>query len=254
MGRKSYRAGRSNLVSRAIEGENGWNRDPFAVQAGQEWSLRFPGLPFVADGREETGFTRAGRGTTAFDLFRKVEGSSLVRFDFLSIKTDTIDESGKLPSKLELSTGNQATQDAILAGINAGASLPTLLFVSENDEFGEARSDGFAVFLDLAPVLRRGIAPITAGPYGRGEAPEAYFKWASARPCGGGGKALSRALQTFPNVDEQGRKWVAADKVCYPQLIVSLHALNIHQENWTPVQAHELAEYLEGQNWPGDLL
>lgn len=240
---------RSNVVSRAIEGYYGWNRDPYAVSAVEKWSQRFPNLPIVADGREVTGFTRAGRGTTAFDLFRRRLTGGLVRVDFLSIKTDTIGSDGKLPSKLELSTGNESTLRALLEGIEAGASLPTLVFASENDEAGEPKEEGVAIFLDLAPILRRGIASIDQGPYGKGEAPDAYYKWSSARPCGGKGKKVAREGWTFPHVDEQGRKWIAPDKVCYSELVVSLSSLGYSRENWTPVATWQLGDFVENQDW-----
>lgn len=244
-----YRIRRSNLVSQAIEGNYGWNRDPYAVSAVDRWKMLFPNLPIVADGREVTGFTRAGRGTTAFDLFRQDVRNGLPRVDFLSIKTDTIGSDGKLPSKLELSTGNESTLAALLEGIEAGASLPTLVFASENDEDGDPKSDGVAIFLDLAPILRHGIAPIEAGPYGKGEAPDAYFKWSSARPCGGKGKKVAREGWTFPCVDEQGRKWLAPDKVCYSELVVSLSSLGYTRESWAQLSVWELAEFVENQDW-----
>lgn len=249
MARETWRVNRSNLVSRALEGCFGWCRDPYSAGTVAEWRHRFPNLPIVADGRDETGHTRAGRGTTAFDLFRVREVRGMLRADFLSIKTDTIGSDGKLPSKLELSTGNETTLRAILEGIERGASLPTIVFASENDENGDPTEDGFAIFVDLAPILRGGIAPIEAGPYGKGQAPEAYFKWSSARPCGGKAKKLAREGLDFPHVDEQGRKWIAADKVCYPELVVSLSKLGIKRSSWIPCNIRDLAHLCEDQDW-----
>ncbi len=256
MERKTWRVNRSNLASRAIEGCFGWCRDPYTAEVVPEWTARFPNLPIVADGREETGHTRAGRGTTAFDLFRRIDGRDAqdrvvrgIRVDFLSIKTDTIASDGKLPSKLELSTGNEATLRAILEGIERGAALPTIVFASENDENGDPMEEGFAIFLDLGPILRRGIAGIDNGPYGKGEAPEAYFKWSSARPCGGKAKKLAREDYDFPHVDEQGRRWIAADKVCYSELVVSLSSLGYKRSHWIPCQISDLARLCEDQDW-----
>lgn len=249
MSRRTMRADRSNLVSRELEGRNGWSRDPYEAKIIPDWLHRFPNLALVADGREETGFTRAGRGTTAFDLFRQVNAGGILRSDFLSIKTDTICSDGKLPSKIELSTGNQTTLAALLEGINRGAALPTVFFVSENDENGDPLEDGFAIFLDLAPILRRGIAPIESGPYGKGEAPEAYFKWSAARKCGGKAKHLLRADLEFPHIDAQGRRWVAADKVCYPELVVSLSKLGIRRSSWYSVNMSDLQAMCEAQDW-----
>lgn len=249
MSRNTFRVGRSNLVSRAIEGQNGWNRDPYAVGAVPMWVERFPNLPIVADGREETGFTRAGRGTTAFDLFRTVDARGFKRVDFLSIKTDTIADDGKLPSKLELSTGNIDTLNALLGGIDRGAALPTVVFASPNDENGDPLVDGLALCLDLGPVLRGGIAPITGGPYGKGQAPTAYFRWSAGRPCGGKSKRVAREGFEFPYVDEQGRKWVAPDKVCYSELVCSLSSLGLSRSSWTPVHVSELPGMIEGMDW-----
>ena len=246
MSRNTLRNGRSAAVSRVIEGENGWNRDPYDVpNAVRTWTDRFPNLPIVADGREVTGWNPAGRGTTAFDLFRARPGF----VDFLSIKTDTIGSDGKLPSKLELSTGNDSTLRAILEGIEGGSALPTLVFASENDENGDPEPDGLALFLDLGPVLRGGIAPIGGGPYGKGEAPPAYYKWSSGRKCGGDAKWLTRAGLDFPHVDEQGRQWVAPDRVCYPELVVSLSALGLRRSDWTQILIYRLAALIEGRDW-----
>lgn len=249
MSRTGYRIGRSNLVSRAIEGQNGWNRDPYEVNAVPTWVSRFPKLPIVADGREETGFTRAGRGTTAFDLFRTVNAGGIIRTDFLSIKTDTIGPDGKLPSKVELSTGNVETLSALLDGIQRGASLATVIFASENDAEGDPSPYGLALALDLGQVLRDGIAPIEAGPYGKGQAPPAYFRWSSPRPCGGKGKRILRENLDFPHFDEQGRKWVAPDKVCYSELVCSLSGLGFVRSSWDVAHVSDLPGMLERLDW-----
>jgi hypothetical protein len=202
----------------------------------------------VADGREETGFSRAGRGTTGFDLFRSVDSGGIMRTDFLSVKTDTIVD-GKLPSRVQLSTGNTATLAALLEGINRGNSLVTLIFASEPDENGDPSPDGFAMVLDLGEVLRNGIAPIENGPYGRGQAPPAYFRWSAARACGGKSKKILREGNEFPYVDDQGRKWIAADKVCYSELVCSLSAMGISKESWYPVHISDLVGLIESLEW-----
>lgn len=246
---KTYRNGRANLVSWAIEGHFGWSRDPRAVGAGPTWDYRFPNLPFVRDGREETGNTRAGRGTTAFDLFRQVETSGYLRTDFLSIKTEAIAADGKLPSKLDLSTGNVGTLDALLEGINNGVALPTVVFASENDENGDAVPDGLALVLDLGPVLRGEIPFAPEGGFGKGEAPDAYFRWSSARSSGKAGKHFAREEWSFPCVDEQGRRWVAPDRVQYSELVCSLSSLGIRRGDWTPVHVNQLPAFVETMNW-----
>lgn len=252
MGRNGYRFTRSALVSGRIEGQNGWNRDPHGVGAGPTWDSRFEGLPFVRDGREETGMSKAGRGTTAFDLFRKVEGLRRPRFDFLSLKTGCIGSDDTLPSQIEVSTGNVVTLDALLAGINRGSAIPTLVFASRDDENGEPEWDGFALKLDLGPILRAGIASIDGGPYGKGKAPPARFRWSSARPSGNAenGKATLRT-GPFPCVDEQGRKWSASNKVHYRELVISLYAIGVSREHWVPMNAADLPEFLdsEGPGW-----
>ncbi len=274
MGRSGDRNARSNLIMRVLEGVNGWNRDPYAVKAGETWRKRFPNLPFVADGRECTGYTRAGRGTTAFDLFRSFEvhagpnGEStvVVGSDFLSIKTDQIGDDNKLPSKIELSTGLDRTLEAILEGVRNGASLPTLLFCSKTED-DRPSPYGVALFLDLAPILRQGVASIDEQPeggYKKGKAPLCYYKWSSARKCGGGdggnrgdescdyGARLLHFEQTdVPFYDAQGRKWTAPDKVHYPELVISLSQLGIKRAHWREVHVSDLPQFLEEQDWAG---
>lgn len=242
----SKRFNRSSLVSSAMEGSNGWDRDPYAAGAVPAWFDRFPDLPIVADGRKVTGFTRKGRGTTGFDLFRVVDSGGLLRTDFLSIKTGKIEKTGKLPSKLELSTGNIETLDALIAGIAGGASLPTVVFVSRSLNGGIIDTDGLALFLELGAVLRKGIAGVDEGPYGKGKAPPAYFKWSSRRKCGG--KYKTRVGE-FPQIDEQGRKWSAPNFVHYRELVVSLSALGISRSSWIPCSMGDLADFVECQDW-----
>lgn len=254
------RNARANMVSRAVEGRFGWVRDPFdAPGAGETWEFRFPGLPLVADGREKTGFTRAGRGTTAFDLFRSVKAGGpsegrreYTRIDFLSLKSDTIADDNKLPSKIELATGNPDTLAALCQGLCAGAALPTLLFCSRNDPAGDPEPEGVALFVDVGPIIRGGIADIENGPYARGQAPPAYFKWSSGRACGGKSKGdAARGELEFPHVDSQGRKWLNPSRVCYPELVVSLASLGIRRDSWTPIHVRDIPKFLESQNWGG---
>lgn len=248
MGQNPLRIGRSILMSEAIEGQNGWNRDPHSVPgAPQAWVERFPGLPFVADGREETGMTRKGRGTTAYDLFR----SDGIRVDFLSLKSDLIAADGKLPAKVELSTGNRDTLDALMDGINRGASLYTVIFCSENDEFGNPSPEGFCLMLDLAPILRLGITPIGGGPYPKGKAPPCYFRWSSPRKTGesGNGAARDREFLAYPHVDEQGRLWESPTKVCYQELTISLSTLGYKRKDWIPCNVNELAGMIDAADW-----
>jgi len=257
---------RSNAVSGVLEeSSGGWSRDPYGACVVPVWVERFPGLALVADGRDSTGNTRRGRGTTGFDLFRKVGE----RADFLSIKTETIEKTGRLPSKVSLSTGNESTLSGLLAGIMAGNALPTVIFASKNGEDGP-ELDGKALFVDLGEKIREasgflssyradkghkavaarllgteagnveadrldklvsdvsshGVIPCAPdGGFRKGEAPVCYFKWSSRRKCGGKHKKRSREGKTFPYVDEQGRKWSAPDYVHYRELVVSLSAM-----------------------------
>lgn len=260
----SLRSSRHGMVSYAIEGFNGWDRDPYRASAIHAYKLRFPNLPLVADGREETGNTRRGRGTTLIDLFRVRKDNvstkmQLACTDMLSIKTEDIPKGGKLPSKLSLATGNVVTQEAIREGAELGAPLATLVYASETDCFGRPMEQGLALFLDLAPIIREGIAPVSVIPYRKGQAPEAYYKWSAPRPCGGkrgsygtfGTESVDRAElgREFPYVDEQGRRWVAADKVCYLETCISLSAMGINRGAWDPVSLNELPDYLESHDW-----
>lgn len=235
MGRRNLR---SNMVSRALEA-SGWSRDPWDAGIIPEWSLRFPHLPLVADGRKETGFTRRGRGTTAFDLFRKVEN----RCDFLSIKTEAIEGGTKFPSKISLSTGKMETVNALLSGIRDGASLPTLIWASVSED-GEPSEDGWAIMIDLAPHLRDTIPQAPEGGWGRGNAPVAYWKWSAGRNSGGK-RATGRENLEYPRIDERGRKWTSPTRVHYPELVVSLAALGIHRGSWQLCPLSEVSGMVE---------
>lgn len=245
----SNRFSRSGVVSGFMEGRYGWNRDPYDAGVIPAWYDRWPDLPIVADGREVTGYTKKGRGTTAFDLFRQVESGGLLRDDFLSIKTITIEKSGKLASKIEVSTGNVETVDALVSGVQAGASLPTVIFASRNNFDGTIAHDGMALFLDLGPIIRKGIADVNGGPYGPGKAPPCYFKWSSRRPCGGKYKHKAREGKEYPYIDEQGRKWSASNYVHYRELVVSLSACGLDRSSWIPCHISKLADFVEIQGW-----
>ncbi len=259
-GRSQDRNARSNLIMRVLEGERGWTRDPHGVKIGPEWARRFPNLPFIADGRECTGFTRAGRGTTAFDMFRSFEAADpnaggakyIVRSDFLSIKTANIAADNKLPSKVELSTGNRTTLDAILEGVNAGASIPTLFFASGNLPDGSPDPWGLAIFLDLGEVLRKGVTPVEEYPeggYRKGQAPLAYMKWSSPRACGGKRARQGRDHLEFPYIDSSGNMWDDSSHVRYPELVCSLSQFGITRESWWNIHVSDLPMYLEDQLW-----
>lgn len=265
---RADRNARSNLVVRTIRGRNGWSQDPHSVDAGSEWDIRFPGVPFVRDSRPETGNTTAGRGTTALDLFRHVLVETgdfqYPRHDFLSVKTDRIDDDGTLPSKVELSTGKTETLQGLLDGISSGSPLHTLIFASGEDEDGNPSASGYCLFLDLGKVIRehgvQGIEEYPEGGYRKGKAPVAYFKWSSARKCGGGTGGdrseipFSQRQEHFsssdePLIDSWGRKWVSADKVCYPELVISLSSLGFKRNSWIPIHVSQLVDWLENQSW-----
>lgn len=237
----SRRDKRSNMVVEAFSGSDfGWSRSPHDARVCADWDRRFPNLPLVSDG-----VTSRGRGTTGFDLFRKVG----CRSDFLSVKTDTIEnKSGKLPSKLSLSTGNLETIWSLIEGINRGSSLATVVFSSYNGQDGP-RSDGLALFLDLAQYIRGGVATAPKGGYRKGQAPPVYFKWSSRRKCGSKRAKLARINREYPYVDEQGRKWVSPEHVCYRELVVSLTAIGINRKSWVPCDMRDLPSMVEGQNW-----
>lgn len=246
---------RSVTVSLALEHSSaGWDRDPYRAGAVGHYTRTFPNLPIVADGRDVTNNTRKGRGTTAFDLFRSVPipGTQHKRVDLLSIKTATIGKDGKLPSKVECSTGNEETLQGLIEGIHNGGSLATVIFASENDpETGEPSSDGYALFVNLGPVLRAGIAePLPDGErYGRGRAPTAYYKWSSSRKCGGKSKHIAREGLSFPHIDEKGRKWTAPDRVCYRELVVSLASMGVKREAWVRCNIRDIPAMVNGQDW-----
>lgn len=256
----AHRSDRGDTISYLLEGA-GWDRDVQGYE--QPWNSRFPGLPIVADGREITGKTRKGRGTTVFDLFRKantykgknLRGDSIVveRFDFLSVKTDCIEPGGSLPSRIEVSTGNQATIDGIVAGALSGASIPTLIFAGTDDGSGGFNREGKVLAVDVGRFIRdHGVAGIDEGPYTRGKAPPVYMKWSSRRACGGKGNGAAKLRrmegQEYPYVDTQGRKWTDAGTVHYPELVVSLGRL-VTDEDWTDVTTDDLSAYVDGLPW-----
>jgi len=167
----------------------------------------------------------------------------------LSIKTETIGSSGQLPSKLSLSTGNLQTIQSLIDGIECGAALPTVIFASKNGVNGP-EDQGLALFLDIGEVIRtHGIQFAPEGGYKKGHAPPVYFKWSSSRKCGGKHKLVARSGFEFPHVDEQGRKWVSADRVCYRELVVSLSALGYKRTSWLSMNIVNLPGLVESQNW-----
>jgi len=299
---------RSNLVSAMLENA-GWGVDPYSAGVIPAWNTRYPDLPIVADGRPcdyhrrlkgndrvsspndprakvcPDCYVKRGRGSTIFDLFRFVLG---IRSDFLSIKTETIEKSGKLPSKLSLATGNVSTLDGMFSGILAGNALPTVVFASKNGENGP-EVEGSALFLDLGREIRKmgawmvdyravnealaltlpedeakvllervemvcshpHIPTAPEGGWGKGKAPIMYRKWSSRRHCGGKHKKVAREGWIFPCVDDQGRKWSTPEYVHYRECVVSLSAMGINRKKWIPCSIADLPELVEKQDWRG---
>ncbi len=227
-------AGQSNwreaLVATAIESsEQGWHRNPYEVEgAVRDWTLKFPDVAIVDDGK-----TSKGRGSTAFDLVRRVETDRLVRFDWLSIKTGTVEGANKVSGQYKLCVGNPQTIKGILDAVESGVSYATVFFTSKSKT-----ERGYTIFADLAPYIREhGVVPIEEYPeggYKKGKAPPFYVKWCSRKPSGVKRLAGMRSLG-LP-VDEStrvingvrmGPGWIQ-----YPELVVSLSALGVSRANW----------------------
>lgn len=231
----SNRHAREGMVSEAICGaDDRWNRNLYEVPgAVAEWMRRFPDVPIVDDGE-----TKAGRGDTAKDLGRRVDDSGISRFDYLAIKTGTVESSGKVPSQFKICTGNPETINGIISGIEAGASFPTLFFCSKRGTDGEPSPRGYALFADLAPVFREygiaGIEQYPDGGYERGKAPPLYVKWSSPRRSGT--KTLARMRKAGLPVDETVR--IINGVMCgpgwfrYQELTLSLASLGVRKSSW----------------------
>lgn len=288
--RNSDRGGRSSLVT-SILVNSGWSQDPYATSVIPEWNDRYPDLPIVADGRackmhRDEGvttpddhramscpdcFTDRGRGTTLIDLVRKT-GETIHRSDFLSVKCATIGSDGKLPSRIDLGTGNETTIQAIESAAMAGSAIPVVLFASEDNEDGEPSDQGFAVFVDVGPFIREhGTVSVDLDGYGRGQAPPCYVALSSRRITGipGGnkvahaavtahetegeqlppGKWYTRADGFVPHFDEKGRYWSKPYAVHYSELRISLSACGIKRKSWIPMNARDLAAFVDAQDW-----
>ena len=291
MQRNPHRSGRSALVTRALV-DSGWSQDPYTARVIPEWKHRYPDLPIVADGRpckahRDAGVTspddpRAlncddcyvdrGRGTTLIDLVRRDTSGGLNRADFLSIKTGKIGADGKLPSRIDLGTGNVETIRAIETAALGGSSIPVLFFASEDTEDGEPSEDGYAVFVNVAPFIREhGCVPISTEGYGRGQAPPCYVALSSRRITGvpGGNKAASKAVQAHetmglplppgkwykrahnfkPGFDDKGRFWSKPYAVHYSELRFSLSACGIKREHWKRVNLSDIARFVDSHDW-----
>jgi hypothetical protein len=237
------RFSRSAVVTAAItDADRGWHRNPFNVPgAVADWTARFPDVPIVDDGASDR-----GRGSTAFDLVRKVNDGGLVRFDWLSIKTGGIESGNKLPSKFTLTTGNPATFDGLVSAYRAGSPLPTVMFASR------PKSDkGVALFADLGKFIRHhGIVPVEdypVGGFGRGKAPPFYFKWSARRPSGvkKAARLRSMGIPVSEGYEVVNGVRLGADWVQYPELVVSLAALGVRRSTWIPAHVNQIPLMLD---------
>jgi hypothetical protein len=229
MGRRNWRE--DLLATAIIAADFGWNRNPFEIPgAVADWGHKFPTVPLVDDGE-----TAAGRGSTAFDLVRRVNSGGLSRYDWLSLKTGSVESSGKIPTQYKLTTGNPETVAGIVSAVKAGAPYATCFFASRSKQ-----ERGCVIFADLAPAIRaHGIVGITdypAGGFGRGKAPPFYVKWSSPRPSGV--KRIEAMRRHGIPVDEKER---VIDGVIhgpgyfrYPELTISLSALGVRRSSWYP--------------------
>jgi hypothetical protein len=278
---------RQTMVDLALEKAGIWKRNLHDVAGGiatwNEQGLGSAGLAYVADGRRckpcrertENGrppavcdncYSRKGRGTTALDKGRAVQSGGLIRVDMVSCKTDGLTKSGGFPSKVEVSTGKPETLKKLVTAIENGASLPTLIFVSGEDSDGNPKKDGYALFIDLAALIRS--HGIEDGVFKKGTAPAVWRRFGSRRNCGATsrvnkpyvmaghdpvapGSWMKRADWTFPCIDDDGCKWTAAWWKHYPQLFVNISKkyLQAHGLKWVACNVDDLPAMLEEQSW-----
>lgn len=210
------RSEREVRVMRILEDEGTWSRDPGSCSGAIiDWNDRFPGLKFVQDGRAETGWTRDGRGTSLYDGVRL--NPSTMLHDWISVKTSSIGNDGKLPAKLGISTGTREHIQSIMDGVNGGSSLPTVVFAEDKDGVG------FALALDIAKFLRGQTLEIPPdGGWGRGQAPIAWIDPVE-RKCGDGGKGIKTYL-------------------C---MVVSLYACGVRKHHWQECDAESLPTFVD---------
>lgn len=278
---------RQTMVDLALEGSGIWQRNihdvPGGIAAWNEQGLGSSGLEYVADGRRCKAcrdllangmspavcgdcYSRKGRGTTAIDKGRSVASGGLNRVDLLSCKTDGLTKSGGFPSKVEVSTGKPDTLRKLIEAIESGASLATVIFVSGEDSDGNPSRDGFALFVDLAALIRAN--GIVDGTFKKGTAPAVWRRFGSRRNCGatsrvnkphvmaGGspvapGSWMKRADWEFPCIDEDGCKWTAAWWKHYPQLFVNISKkyLQAHGLKWVACNVADLPAMVDAQSW-----
>ena len=282
---------RSSMVAGVLS-DKSWQSDPYTAGTVDDWSDRYPKVPIVADGRPckhhrdlgvttpndrrakncEDCFSVKGRGTTLIDLTRKV-GKTISRTDFLSIKTGKIGKDGKFPSRIDLSTGRPETIAAIVDAVERGSSVPVVFWISADDYDKSPNENGFAIFVDVAPIIRAyGVAPLQLEPYKRGQAPACYVAKSSRRITGvpGGTKEARLAVQRFeqygtplpggkwharseawegPHFDEAGQYWSTPYAVHYSEFRISLSACGIKRADWTPCHLSGLASFVEMQDW-----
>jgi hypothetical protein len=242
----------------------GWRIDWMDVQDGAAaYKAAFPGVKLVRDGRPcpmhfSAGhtqrqdpvcvmcpkcFSSKGRGITLVDALRTVERGGLIVHEFLSFKSASIGKDGKLPSWLGLTTGNLSTLQAIQDAICSGTPLWTVVWASRPDEH-----TGSALVIDLAPIIRAGVVPITEYPdgnmrpiirsdgkagYPRGRAPEtAYHRWASWQKSGE--PTIARLIELGAIQPTEDSVWNGEAEwkmgaVRYPQLTVGISKKRLAQ-------------------------
>ena len=215
---KGHYSQREQLVMAVLE-DAGWSTDPGAIPGAiLDWNDRFPSLKFVQDGREITGWSRDGRGTSLYDGCRLNAATML--HDWVSVKTATIAADGKLPAKLGISTGTADHIRGIMEGIEGGASIPLLVFAEDSE------GNGYTLTLDLAEKLRGiGFDDLQCPPdggWGRGKAPKAWLAL-TTRKCGDGGNGIRTYL-------------------C---LTVSLFAMGIKKTDWVSCSADQTGSRVE---------
>lgn len=226
MKRSSFAAELSAVLS-----STGWERNPYIVEGSvADWTLRFPNVPIVDDGE-----TEAGRGSTGFDKVRRKAANGIVRFDWLSEKTASQEDNGKIPTKFSLCTGNPSTIAGLIEGCKTGASYPTLFVVKGKN------GGAYWLCADLAPVFREnGVVPISEYPeegYKKGKAPSLYVRWSAKRPSGVKRLAMMRAhgLPVDETVSVINGVRVGPGFFQYPELTISLSSLGVGRTSWNYV-------------------
>lgn len=216
----------SDTVNQVIEilSHHGWMRDSYFY--APEIKEVFPEFNFNDKNK--------GRGSTIFNVFTSGK--------MLSVKT--------AENSCVITTGNKSSVDALVKAANNNVKMNIFLYKSSSNK---------ALMFDLGEILRNHrIKEPNLNGYDRGQAPPVYWKWSSPRTSGScHGKMKTRIemensarafgmTDLYPYEDNNDNLWIAANKICYRQLVVSISACGL--SNWKNVALKDIPDFIKN-NW-----